>query len=75
MQADLDMLLNGAMWRAALYGRLQHFVHQNKGKTAENMALVPNPTTRFKNWAIPFCFVGDVMKNTTMRAFYYESSY
>lgn len=30
MQADLDILLNGAMWCAALYGRLQHLVDQNK---------------------------------------------
>lgn len=30
MQADLDILLNGAMWCAALYDRLQRLVGQNK---------------------------------------------
>lgn len=43
MQADLDRLLNGTMWCAALYGRLQHLVDQNTAKKAENTALFTNP--------------------------------
>ena len=69
MQADLDILLNGAMWCAALYGRLQHLVDQNKAKKAENTALFTSPKKRQKNWAILFYFIGDVKKNNTIRAF------
>lgn len=53
MQADLDILVNGAMRCAALYGRLQRLVDQNKAEKAENTALVTNPKKRLKNWAIP----------------------
>lgn len=45
MQADLDMLLNGAMWCAALYGRLQ-CLDQNTAKKAENTALFTSPKER-----------------------------
>lgn len=46
MQADLDILLNGAMWCAALYGRLQCLVDQKKAKKAENTALFTSPKKR-----------------------------
>lgn len=69
MQADLDRLLNGTMWCAALYGRLQRLVDQNKAKKAENTALFTNPKKRYQNWAILFCFIGGVKKNNTIRAF------
>lgn len=36
MQADLDIQLNGAMWCAALSGRLQYLVDQRKGKKINN---------------------------------------
>lgn len=69
MQADLDVLLNGAMWCAALYGRLQCLVDQNKAKTTENTALFTSPKTRWENWGILFYVIGDVKKNNTSRAF------
>lgn len=46
MQADLDILLNGAMWCAALYGRLQCLVDQSKAKKAEYTALFTSPKRR-----------------------------
>lgn len=69
MQADLDILLNGAMWCAALYGRLQCLVDQSKAKKAEYTALFTSPKRRQKNWAISFCFIDDIKKNKTMGAF------
>lgn len=68
MQADLHVLLNGAMC-AALHGRLQCLVDQNKAKNTENTALFTSPKKRWKNWALLFCVTGDVKKNNTVRAF------
>lgn len=48
MRADLDTLLNGAMWCTALYGRLQHLVDQSKAEKPENTALFTNPKKRLK---------------------------
>lgn len=74
MQADLDIQLNGAMWCAALSGRLQYLVDQRKGKKIKNKSWKYGAgykyKARFKNWAIPFWFVCDVRGENIIRAFY-----